>query len=63
MFKNYENVKTLIDKTSTVQGLKVGVRINIKEYATGIKTDKSQVDEKRIQRHPDIPELNYRIAA
>ena len=63
MFKNYECVKMLVDKTSTVQGLKVIARIHIKEYPTGIKTDKSQVDEKRIQRHPQIPELNYRIAA
>lgn len=63
MFKNYEFVKTLIDKTSTSQGLKVVVRIHIKDYPTGIKTDKLQVDEKRIQRHPTIPELNYRIAA
>ena len=63
MFKSYECVKTLIGKTSTAQGLKVVARINLKEYQTGLKTDKSQVDEKRIQRHPDIPELNYRIAA
>ena len=63
MFKNYEFVKTLIDKTSTAQGLKVFVRINIKEYKIGLKTDKSEVDENRIQRHPQIPELSYRIAA
>jgi Rhodopirellula transposase DDE domain len=63
MFTNYEFVKTLIEKTSTVQGLKVVVRIHLKEYKTGIKTLKEEVDEKRIQRHPTIPELNYRIAA
>ena len=63
MFKDYEFVKTLIEKTSTNQGLKVVVRIHVKEYQTGIKTDKNEVDEKRIQRHPTIPELNYRIAA
>jgi hypothetical protein len=51
MFTTYEFVKTLIEKTSTVQGLKVIVRIHLKEYQTGIKTDKSQVDEKRIQTH------------
>lgn len=63
MFTNYEFVKTLIEKTSTVKGLKVVVRIHLKEYKTGIKTLKEEVDEKRIQRHPTIPELNYKIAA
>lgn len=63
MFENYEFVKTLIDKTSTEQGLKVITRINLKLYPTGIKTTKEEVDEKRIQRHPKIPNLNYRIAA
>jgi hypothetical protein len=63
MFKNYQFVKTLIEKTSTETGLDVIVRINLKEYKTGIKTDKSEVDFNRIQFHPNIPELNYRIAA
>lgn len=63
MFTSYEFVKTLIEKTTTQQGLKVVVRIHLKEYKTGIKTDKIEVDEKRIQRHPTIPELSYRIAA
>ena len=63
MFTSYEFVKTLIEKTTTVQGLKVVVRIHLKEYKTGIKTLKEEVDEKRIQRHPTIPKLNYRIAA
>ncbi len=63
MFKDYEFVKTLIEKTSTKQGLKVVVRIHLKDYQTGIKTDKNDIDEKRIQRHPTIPDLNYRIAA
>lgn len=63
MFHDYEFVKTLIEKTSTKQGLKVIVRIHLQEYPTGIKTDESEVDTTRLQRHPDIPELNYRIAA
>ncbi|MFT6964567.1 MAG: hypothetical protein ACJAWV_004309, partial [Flammeovirgaceae bacterium] len=32
-------------------------------YQTGIKTHKSEVDQNRIQRHPTIPELSYRIVA
>jgi Rhodopirellula transposase DDE domain len=63
MFRDYEFVKTLIEKTSTKQGLQVIVRIHRQEYPTGIKTDKSQVDEARIQRHPALPKLSYRIAA
>jgi Rhodopirellula transposase DDE domain len=63
MFNDYQFVKTLIEKTSTKQGLKVIVRIHLKEYQIGIKTNKNEIDEKRIQRHPTIPELNYRIAA
>lgn len=63
MFHDYEFVKTLIEKTSTKQGLHVIVRIHLQEYPTGVKTHKSEVDERRIQRHATIPELNYRIAA
>ena len=63
MFKDYEAVKTSIEKTTTNQGLKVIVRVHIKEYQTGLKINKLQVNEKKIQRHKEIPELNYRIAA
>jgi Rhodopirellula transposase DDE domain len=63
MFHDYEFVKTLIEKTSTKQGLSVIVRIHRQEYPTGIKTDKSEVDETRIKRHPSLPHLSYRIAA
>jgi Rhodopirellula transposase DDE domain len=63
MFENYDFVKILIEKTSTNQGLKVVVRIHIKDYQTGMKTNKNEVDETRIQRHHAIPELSYRIVA
>jgi hypothetical protein len=63
MFLNYETVQELIQNTRTDTGLTVKTRINLKEYETGIKTAKSEVDEKRIQYHKDLPELNYRIAA
>jgi hypothetical protein len=63
MLKDYRFVKTLIEKTSTKQGLKVIVRIHLKDYKTGLKTDKNEVDEKRIQRHSIVPELTYRIVA
>jgi hypothetical protein len=63
MFHDYEFVKELIEKTTTKQGLTVVVRTHRQQYPTGLKTDKSDIDETRIQRHPTIPELNYRIAA
>ena len=63
MFQNYETIQKLIENTSTKTGLTVKVRINLKEYETGIKTSKSDIDEKRIQYHKDLPKLNYRIVA
>ena len=44
-------------------GLTVTVRINLKIYHTDIKTDKSEIDHKKIQFHHSITELNYRINA
>lgn len=63
MFQNYEFVKTLIDKTTTATGLKVISRIHIQDYPTGLKTDLTQLDQKRILKHHTIPELSYRICA
>ena len=61
IFSDYQTVKTLIEQTSTKTGLTVVVRLNLKEYKTGIKIDKKEVDEKKIAFHPVIPNLNYRI--
>jgi hypothetical protein len=61
IFSDYQTVQTLISKTATQTGLTVVVRLNLKEYQTGIKINKTEVDEKRIAFHPVIPELNYRI--
>jgi len=63
IFTDYNIVKELISKTKTDTGLKVFVRLNLKEYPVGIKTDKSEVDFSRIQFNAKIPELSYRIAA
>ena len=61
VFSDYEIVKKLIEQTSTETGLMVIVRLNLKEYHTGIKINKTDLDPKRISHHPKIPELNYRI--
>ena len=61
VLSDYSSVKKLIEQTSTQTGLTVIVRLNLKEYQTGIKIDKAELDQKRILYHPQIPELNYRI--
>jgi hypothetical protein len=58
---DYQTVKKIIEQTSTKTGLTVVVRLNLKEYQTGIKINKANIDEKRIAHHPVIPDLNYRI--
>lgn len=63
VFTDYNIVKELISKTKTATGLKVFVRVNIKEYPIGIKTDKSEIDFSRIQFNDHIPKLSYRITA
>lgn len=63
VFSDYKIVKELIEKTRTGTGLKVVVRILEKHFETGIKTKKEKIDFSRIQKHPEIPELSYRIAA
>lgn len=63
IFTDYNIVKELISKTKTNTGLKVFVRLNIKEYPIGIKTDKSEIDFSRIQFNEQIPKLSYRITA
>jgi len=60
---DYMLVKNLIAKTSTKEGLKVIVRLNLKKYRTGIKTPKEEVDYRRISFDRQSPKLCYRIAA
>lgn len=61
VLSDYQTVKKLIEQTSTKTGLTVVVRLNLKEYQTGTKINKADLDEKRIAHHPVIPDLNYRI--
>ena len=63
VFSDYQLVKELIEKTSTDTGLLVVVRLNLKEYQKGMPIDKNQIDQKRILKHPIIPELSYRMIA
>ena len=61
VFTDYETVKNAVEQTSTKTGLTVIVRLNLKDYQTGIKIDKTDIDNKKIVYHPEIPTLNYRI--
>jgi hypothetical protein len=63
VFTSYEIVQKTIEQTVTKTGLSVVVRLNLKDYTTGIKVDKETIDRKRISHHPIIPKLNYRIYA
>jgi len=63
LFSSYQVVQQAIENTKTKTGLTLVVRLNLKEYKTGIKTSKDQVDEKRIQFGKIVPKLNYRITA
>lgn len=60
---NYELVLELAQKTTTTTGLKVVARINNQYYPIGIKTAAHEVDAQRIQAHPVVPRLSYRICA
>lgn len=61
VFTDYDIIKERIEATSTKTGLTVIVRLNLVEYQKGIKVDKEITNNPRIQRHPKIPELSYRI--
>jgi hypothetical protein len=63
VFSDYNIIKTLIEQTQTKTGLTVVVRLNLNKYEIGAKIDKGLIDDKRILRHPQIPELNYKICA
>lgn len=63
VFSDYDLVKELMQKTKTDTGLRVVVRLNTRHYQTGIKTRKDEIDFSRIQFHPVIPELSYRLVA
>lgn len=61
VFHSHSQVKRIFETTTTKTGLKVFVRINPKIYKTGLKVARSEIDEKRILRHPQLPQFNYTI--
>lgn len=63
VFDSYQTVVDTIGRTSTDTGVKVVVRLNTREYQTGLKMSKERIDRSKIRPHPQIPDLNYRIIA
>ena len=61
IFDSYPTIQKCIAQTATQTGLTVVVRLNLKEYHTGIKINKASVDQSSISYHSQIAELNYRI--
>lgn len=61
VFYSHEQVKQIFQTTTTKTGLKVFVRINEKIYETGLKVARGEIDQKRILRHPELPQFNYTI--
>ena len=56
-----EQVKRLLEKTTTKTGLRVDVRINAKDYPLKQRSMAEDIDEQRILRHPELPKLSYTI--
>ena len=54
-------IKELVLKTSTKQGLTIEVRINDTFYPTKRLSKPYLIDAKRILRHPDSPNLSYTV--
>ena len=56
-----QQVKELIMKTSTKQGLSVEVRINDVFYPTKQPSNRVMINQKKIFTHPQLPKLSYTI--
>ena len=62
VFTDYAMIKERIESTTTRTGLRVVVRLNLGVYEKGIKVDPAISHHVRIQYHPTLPALNYRIS-
>ena len=56
-----EQVRELMQKTKHSKGLTVVVRIVDKFYPKKQPSNKEDIDEKRILKHPDLPQFSYTI--
>jgi hypothetical protein len=58
---NYETVVNLIGATKTKSGLQVKALLDTKEYETGVKITKSQMQSLRLRLHKIQPQWNYTL--
>jgi len=56
-----EQVESLMSKTSHSKGLSVKVRIVRKKYPLKQRSDKNDINEDKILRHPDLPQFSYTV--
>lgn len=56
-----EQVKELMSKTSTTTGLEVETRVVDKIYPLKQPSNKEDIDERRILRHPTLPQFSYTL--
>lgn len=56
-----EQVEELMSKTSTTQGLEVETRVVDKFYPLKQPSNKEDIDESRILRHPTLPQFSYTL--
>lgn len=61
LLTDLEQVKELMSKTRTKTGLSVEVRINPKDYLLKQPSLVEEIDQKRLLRHPTMPNLSYTI--
>jgi transposase len=59
---DYETIVRLISATKTAKGLSVTCRLNLREYKTGIKVPKKEIDQLNLRRHEFHGEWNYTIS-
>ncbi len=61
LLTDLQQMKTLIERTSTITGLTVTVRIHLFDYPTGQPSDKKLINPKRILYAKTLPQFNYTI--
>jgi len=54
-------VKELMSKTTHKKGLTVHVRVVLKDYPLKLPSCKEAIEERRIFRHPNLPQFSYTI--
>ena len=59
--ENYQTIINLISNTTTNKGLKIGAKIDMKKYETGIKIQDDEFKSLNIKCNVILPKWNYEI--